>query len=53
MVFARTTTDGGAIVGNRVVQDVGDVANMVSHVVISRFSENGSVLASTLRSPSL
>lgn len=52
MVFARTTTDGGAIVANRVVQDVGDVANMVSHVVISRFSENGSVLASTLRSPS-
>jgi len=43
MVFARTTADGGALVGNRVIEDVGDVANMLSHVVISRFSADGSV----------
>lgn len=43
MVFARTTADGGAILGNRVLQDVGDVANMLSHVVISRFSAGGSL----------
>ena len=43
MVFARTTADGGALVGNRVLEDVGDVANMLSHVVISRFSADGSV----------
>ncbi len=43
MVFARTTADGGALVGNRVIEDVGDVASMLSHVVISRFSGDGSV----------
>jgi hypothetical protein len=43
VVFVQTTADGGAIVGNRVIEDVGDVASMLSHVLISRFSGDGSV----------
>ena len=43
LVFVGYTADGGAIVGNYVVEDFGDVANIVSHVVISRFSEDGSL----------
>ena len=43
LVFVQTTADGGALVGNRVVGDVGDVASMVSYFLISRFSEDGSV----------
>ena len=43
MFFFRTTADGGALLGNRVVEDVGDVASMLSSFLISRFSEDGSV----------
>ena len=43
MFFFRKTADGGALLGNRVVEDVGDVASMLSSFLISRFSEDGSV----------
>ena len=41
--FVQTTADGGAIVGNQVVEDYGLVASWLSHVVISRVSRDGSV----------
>jgi hypothetical protein len=41
--FLQTTEDGGAIVGNQVVEDYGLVASWLSHVVISRVSRDGSV----------
>lgn len=41
--FAQGTADGGAIVGNAVFEDYGLVANWQSHVLISRFSEDGSM----------
>ena len=43
VVFVQTTADGGALVGNIVYEDYGDVANWVSHLIISRFSGDGSV----------
>jgi len=43
LVFVQMTANGGAIVGINVTEDVGDVANMLSHLLISRFSEDGSV----------
>lgn len=41
--FAQTTADGGTLVGNYIYRDYGDVASIVTDVVISRFSEDGSM----------
>jgi hypothetical protein len=43
LVFVETTADGGAIVGNRIIEDYGIVADMVSYVLFSRFSADGSL----------
>ena len=43
LFFVQTTADGGAIVGNYVVTDYGLVAKWDSQVIISRFSEDGSM----------
>ena len=44
MVFVQTTADGGALLGNRVSQDFGDVANIDTYFPISLLSRDGSVL---------
>jgi hypothetical protein len=41
--FVQTTADGGALVGNIVYEDFGDVANWVSSAEITRISGDGSV----------
>jgi len=43
LVFVHTTADGGAFVGINVTEDVGDVASMLSRVLITRYSKDGSV----------
>ena len=44
MFFVQSTADGGAIVGNAVFEDYGLVAQWLSHVLISRFSGDGTML---------
>jgi len=41
--FVQTTADGGALVGNYIYSDYGDVASIVTDVLIARLSENGSI----------
>lgn len=41
--FVQKTADGGALVGNAFYEDYGLVAIWLSHIFISRFSEDGSM----------
>jgi hypothetical protein len=41
--FVQMTTDGGALVGNYMYSDYGDVARIVTDVLIARLSEDGSI----------
>ena len=41
--FVQTTADGGALVGNYIYSNSGDVANIVTDIVFSRLAEDGSI----------
>ena len=41
--FVQGTADGGALVGNYIYSDYGDVASIVTDIVFSRVSEDGSI----------